>query len=120
MNVKVQCAYCIRNRQHGGECNGKQDLKSCTLFKQDPRGCIRNENISIKIPVLHTIPPLKFWWKGWEINGIDTEIKLNHILGLGWDKDNVNLVIYANIDYYINDFQTKDYKSLFKVIEGGT
>lgn len=123
MNVKVQCAYCIRNRQHGGECNGKQDLKSCTLFKQDSRGCIRNTDTRLEIPLFFQITPLNVWSNDWEIKGHDTEVKINRIYGLDWDKTKGLLRLHCNIDYYINDLEENEDKPIskviFKVIDGG-
>lgn len=117
MLEKVQCAYCIRNMQHGGECNGKQDFKSCTLFKQDPRGCIRNRDTILEVPLFFEFTPLNVWSNDWELNGHDTEVKIKRIYGLNWDKRG-KLIVYCNIDYYVNDFEEKGDRPVFKVIEG--
>lgn len=42
---KLKCAYCKRNRTHGGECtsqNSPCDESGCLVFLEDERGCIRN------------------------------------------------------------------------------
>lgn len=118
MIEKLQCAYCIRNKNHGGECSGKQDLKSCILFKKDPKGCIRSADTKLEIPLFFKFTPLNVWSDDWEIKGHDTKIRINRIYGLDWDQTKAKLIIYCNIDFYINDLEKYE-KPVFKIVEGG-
>jgi len=105
----LECAYCIRNRSHGGEC-GKQkhDDKGCLIFKPDPRGCIRRSDLKIPIPLYGDIPPLNTWSDQWSMNNVDTEIRIVDIKGLYWDKKKGKLIIYCYCEYYVNEYH-EDY-----------
>lgn len=102
----LQCSYCVRSKLHGGECNQKiySNEKSCLIFNLDKKGCIRNKDFQISIPLFYEIPLLNVWNDDFQIDGIDTEIKIKHIYGLSWDKTNRFLIIHCNIDYYVNEF----------------
>lgn len=105
---RLQCAYCIRNRSHGGECYAQKtinDEKGCLVFKPDPKGCIRDSDFKISVPLYYEFKPLNTWWDDWEVNGVDTEIRINRITGLTWDTKQGNLIIYCNCDYYVNEYQ---------------
>lgn len=107
--ARLQCAYCIRNESHGGECRRqKYDDIGCLAFKLDPKGCIRNGNFKIEIPLYYKFPPLRAWCDDWQINGVDTQIRINWINGLDWDTKKGYLIIYCDLDYYINEYH-EDY-----------
>jgi hypothetical protein len=121
---KLQCAYCIRNRTHGGECTTQKpvcDEKGCLIFKPDERGCIRNTDLKIKIPLYHDFPLLNTWCDYWTIRGVDTEVKVNRIYGISWDNKKGNLVVHCNCDYFINeyhdDYKESDDKSILKIVK---
>ena len=104
---RLQCAYCIRNKTHGGECtsqNSTYDEKSCLVFKPNPKGCIRSGDGRIPFPLYKEIPLLNTWQTGWQFNEIDTEIRIAYIKGLSWDTKKGNLIIYCRYDYYVNEY----------------
>lgn len=108
--VRLQCAYCIRNHTHGGECQRpKFDDIGCLAFKADPKGCIRHENTRIRVPLFYKLPPLHTWDNNWTIGGVDTEISIVHIYGIDWDKKKCQLIIHCRCEYYINEYH-EDYK----------
>jgi hypothetical protein len=121
---RLECAYCIRNHEHGGECRSpKYDDVGCLIFKPDPKGCIRRTDLRLEIPLYKEIPPLKTWWDEWKINGVATEINIRQINALKWDKRNGKLIIYCHCLYYENEFG-EDYeepkeKPKLKVLQGG-
>jgi hypothetical protein len=79
------------------------------VFKPDPKGCIRDGDLKLKIPLYHNIPPMKTWDDSWTMGGIDTEIRIERIIGLDWDTRKGTLIIYCRCSYYINEFH-EDYK----------
>lgn len=104
---RLQCAYCIRNRTHGGECNAKEyttDEKGCLVFRLDPRGCIRNHEGKLPFPLYSDIPLLNIWQIGWQYNGISTEIRITYIKGLSWDTKSGNLYVHCKYDYFVNEY----------------
>lgn len=43
---RLECVYCTRNKEHGGECRGKspnRNEEGCLYFNFDDRGCIRRD-----------------------------------------------------------------------------
>ncbi|MBU5676845.1 hypothetical protein KQI88_10485 [Alkaliphilus sp. MSJ-5] len=83
--TRLECAYCIRNSSHGGEYNKQKspyDEKRCLVFKPDPKGCIRRGDVKISTRLYYDFPPLNTWCQDWQINGIDTAIKIIKIYGL--------------------------------------
>lgn len=124
----LECAYCKRNYTHGGECHGKDfnSQQGCLGFKADERGCIRNKNVVIEVPIFSPIPQLfQFWDRNYQIDGRDTEIYINKIYMLSWDKQRGLLLIHCNCNYYINEFaddfkeSTGNNKPVLRAIEGG-
>lgn len=109
--VQLQCAYCIRNNNHGGECIGKSayDLSGCLIFKADEKGCIRNRDFKIRIALYQEFPLLDTWCDYWTLNGVDTLIRVKKIYGLEWDPKAGELIVQCNCDYYINEYHD-DYK----------
>lgn len=119
---KLECAYCVRNRSHGGECGRKDfpDDKGCLAFKADERGCIRNTNTTVEVPINGQLPLIGEWDDSWALNGLDTEIRILRICQLNWDAKQGKLIIVCNCDYYINDFADdyiEDKKPIFKIIK---
>lgn len=121
---RLECAYCIRNNSHGGECSSQRspyDEKGCLIFKPDERGCIRNDDIKIPVPLYHDFPLLNTWCNDWQYKGVDTEIKINRIYGLRWNGKKGLLIVYCNCDYFVNEYhenyeETKD-KPILKLIK---
>lgn len=121
---QLQCAYCMRNGSHGGECTSKRscyDISGCLIFKADEKGCIRNRDFKISIPLYHDFPFLNTWCDDWQINGVDTKLKVTRIHGFKWDTKTGELIVHCNCDYYINEYhdnyiEPKD-KSIFKIIK---
>jgi hypothetical protein len=121
---RLQCAYCIRNHIKGGECRAERspyDESGCLIFKADKKGCIRNKDLKIPVALYSDIPKVKVWSNNYELNGVETEIRIKRINYLDWDKKSGYLYIYCNCDYYFNEFH-KDYvepkdKSILKVIK---
>jgi hypothetical protein len=108
--ARLQCAYCLRNQRHGGECRrDKFDDIGCLAFQSDPKGCIRNNDLRIEVPLYYDIPPLKTWWPDWELRGVDTEIRVNWIRGISWNARKGSLILHCDCDYYVNEFG-EDYK----------
>ena len=109
---RLECAYCIRSRSHGGECTGKRnnnDEVGCLVFKLDNRGCIRNSDFKLPVPLYSNIPPIDCWVNDYTMKGLETEIRINRIYSLSWDSKNGYLYIHCNCDYYINEYH-EDYK----------
>ena len=44
------------------------------------------------------------WVDKWTLYDNETEIRFNTIYSLSWDKTKGYLYVYANCDYYINEF----------------
>lgn len=107
--MENECAYCLRNTSHGGECSREKNNKRCLFFKEDPRGCIRRADLKIPIKLFEDFPPLNTWDSRWTIFGNDTEVKINQIKGISWNKGKGLLYIYVNCSYYINEF-SEEYK----------
>lgn len=104
---RLQCAYCLRNRTHGGECSSQQSPygeRGCLIFKPDERGCIRNADLRIELPLYHDFPLLNTWCDYWEYRGVDTEIKINRIYGFKWDSKRGYLIVSCNCDYFVNEY----------------
>ncbi|WP_113671131.1 hypothetical protein [Vallitalea guaymasensis] len=122
---KLECAYCLRNYTHGGECKEPRNSDSgCLGFKQDPKGCIKGgyKLTKLSFPLYHEIPMLNEWTSGWTINGVDTEIKITHIKGIRWNTRKGELIIIGYIEYYENEYHKdykKDIKTKLKIIDGG-
>ncbi len=122
---RLECAYCSRNGSHGGECNGKnnRDEIGCLYFKMDERGCIKRDHKKIPIPVYKEIPPLNVWVHDrWLIYDNDTSVRIISIKGLTWDEDSGDLNIYADCEYYVNEFleeYKENNKPKLKAIKGG-
>jgi hypothetical protein len=122
MPSRLQCAFCQRNHRHGGECyRDKFDDTGCLAFLPDPKGCIRNGDARLHIPLYYKFPPLSTWCSDWTMNGVDTEISIRHIKGLDWDVKKGYLIVYCNYDYYINeyheDYQSPKNKPVLKVVK---
>lgn len=100
---KLQCSYCLRNRHKGGECN-ELSSNGCLFFKMDERGCIRNHDYTIKLPLYHEFPLLNTWCDFWQIGGVDSEVRVKKIYGIDWDSKTAELIIKCNIDYFINEY----------------
>lgn len=110
--TQLQCAYCKRNNTHGGECTEVKsyyDPYTCLFFTADERGCIRNTDLKVPIELYSNIPLIGEWNSNYVLNGTDTEIRINKIYGLSWDKKAGILLIHSNCDYYINEYH-EDYK----------
>jgi len=104
---RLQCAYCIRNRTHGGECTSQEsprDEKSCLVFKVDERGCIRNKDLKIPVALYSETPMLDRWCNGYELHGVETELRIRRIHHLSWDKQSGYLYIHCNCDYFVNEY----------------
>lgn len=121
---RLQCAYCIRNRTHGGECNAERsphDESGCLIFKADEKGCIRNKDLKIPIPLYGEIPAIDRWNDNYTIYGVETEIRIRRIHSLSWDKQSGYLYIHCNCDYFVNEYhenyiEPKD-KTILKIIK---
>lgn len=114
----LQCEYCKRNRRHGGECISRNE--GCLYFLEDSRGCIRETDLTIPFKLYEDIPPIGFWEDRWTLYDNETEIRINKILGITWDKEKGYLLVKASCSYYINEF-SDGYKSRtnLKLIRGG-
>lgn len=106
---QLQCAYCIRNSSHGGECHTDKNVSGCLVFKADEKGCIRNGDRIIRFPLYRSIPPLNIWNDGWTLNKVSTEIRIKRIYSLDWDTNAGELLVSCNVDYYINEYH-EDFK----------
>jgi hypothetical protein len=121
---KLQCAYCIRNCTHGGECTAKRspyDESGCLIFKADEKGCIRNKDLKIPVALYNEIPIVDRWCDNYTLCGVETELRIRRIHYLSWDKHSGYLYIHCNCDYYVNEFH-EDYtepkdKTILKVIK---
>jgi len=108
--TRLQCYYCIRNYTHGGECTKpKRDDTGCLVFKADPRGCIRQEDIGLRIPLFYKLPPVGAWDKGWTMGGVDTEVRISRIYGIDWDQKKGKLILHCRCEHYVNEYH-EDYK----------
>jgi hypothetical protein len=103
--ARLQCAYCVRDFRHGGECHReKYDDIGCLAFNLDSRGCIRECDMNIKFPLYYDIPPLNMWQDGWTMKGVDTEICIIHIYGLKWDTKKGQLIVLCTCKYFVNEY----------------
>lgn len=107
----LECSYCSRNREHGGEC--RADRKSplgCLAFKVDPRGCIRTMDTKIQFMLYEEIPLVGTWIKErYSIYGVSTDVKIIEIYGLKWNSKKGTLIVICRCEYYINEYH-EDYK----------
>jgi len=107
---RLECAYCIRNYTHGGECQKpKYNDTGCLAFKADPKGCIREDDLKIEVPIYFNFPPLGVWGDSWTMNEVDTEIKIKYVKGISWNKRRGTLVLHCRCEYYVNEYH-EDYK----------
>lgn len=109
---RLECSYCKRNREHGGECLTKNTNRmdtGCLYFTMDERGCIRSQDSSISFVLYQEIPPLNMWDTGWSLYGNETEIRIRKIYGLSWNERKGIIKVKCNIDYFINEF-SEDYR----------
>lgn len=126
--ARLQCSYCIRHRDHGGECLIPQNISQsggggCLGYKQDPLGCIRHKTTKLPFPLYFKIPLVGQWSDVWEINGLDTKVRMTRIRGVEWESNKGRLLIFCDIDYYINEY-SPDYveptsKPKLTLIKGG-
>jgi hypothetical protein len=108
--VKLQCAYCQRNQSHGGECRrNKFDDTGCLAFQPDPKGCIRNKDTRIHVPLYYNFPPLNTWCNDFTVGDLDSEVNVRRIHGFNWNTKSGELIVCCNIDYYINEYH-ENYK----------
>lgn len=108
----LECAYCIRNHSHGGECRSpKHSDKGCLGFKLDPKGCIRQTDMKIPVPLYHDFPQIGEWCDYWMVNGQETEVRIDFIRGIQWDSKKGYLIIRCRVDYYVNEYRD-DYEEL--------
>lgn len=122
---RLQCAYCTRIFSKGGECQGKKstnDIEGCLVFKADEKGCIRNDDLRLPIPLYGEIPMLNVWNDNYTLRGVETEIRIKRIHGLSWNTKRGLLYVHCNCDYYENEY-SKNYeepkdKTKLKVIKG--
>lgn len=122
---RIQCSYCKRSIRHGGQCGGKSrvtDEEGCLAFMFDERGCLRNNDFNLMIPLYGEIPPLNTWLDWWEIKGVPIILRIEKIKGLSWDTKSGYLKLYCGTEYFINEFhedykETED-KSHLKLIKG--
>ena len=106
----LECAYCIRSHMHGGECQKpRYDERGCLAFKPDPKGCIRRDDVKIEVPIYFDFRPLGTWDDSWAMNGVDTKIKIDRILGISWNKTKGTLIVHCRCEYYVNEYH-EDYK----------
>ncbi|KAF5043771.1 hypothetical protein DSECCO2_498810 [anaerobic digester metagenome] len=125
--TRLECAYCIRNFLHGGECRGKANLprQGCLAFKPDQRGCIRSMSITLQLPIYHDFPLIGVWNDEFNMGEKETEFRIKHIHGIRWDKQKGYLGVVCYIDYYINDFDEyyqeprEEKKPVLKLVKGG-
>lgn len=113
--ARLECSYCIRHQSHGGECYMNISSKGggCLAFKQDPKGCIRNTTKRLKFPLYRTIPRINEWESNWQVNGVDSAIRIKKIRGIDWDVKQGMIEIIVDIDYYVNEY-SEDYKTYSK------
>lgn len=105
---RLQCAYCLRNQTHGGECEKRKfDDIGCLIFKIDPKGCIRSGDLKIPLPLYKALPPIGKWMDDYTVYGVDTLIRITRIWGLSWDTKKGYLIIHASCDYYVNEYSKK-------------
>lgn len=125
--IMLECAYCIRNLRHGGECGGKMNppAQGCLAFKLDPRGCIRSMSATLQVPIYYEFPLVGVWNNEFNLGDRETELKITHIRGIRWDKRKGYLGVICEIEYYVNDFSedyaepTDEKKPILKLVKGG-
>lgn len=91
--MRDECYTCIREIQHGGQCQGKDGSVPCLAYVQDPRG--RREwlrSTEIDVPLGRDIPRLYEPYTGWEIDGVDKTITITYIYGVEWSKSKGGLL----------------------------
>ena len=118
---RLECAYCIRNYTHGGECQKpKYSDTGCLAFKADPKGCIRRGDLRFEVPIYFNFPPRGVWDKSWAMNGVDTDIRINRIESIGWNKKKGTVIVYCDCEYYVNEYhenyKAQKKKPVFKLV----
>jgi len=120
----LECAYCKRNPDRGGECRREKfnQIIGCLAFDYDQRGCIRSGDMTLPIPIYQEIEAIGMWWTGWEYKGIETEIRVRKIFGFKWDVKAGLLFIKCGCDYFVNEYDMgyqKETKPKLTVLKGG-
>ncbi|NRT61802.1 hypothetical protein BJV45_003136 [Clostridium saccharoperbutylacetonicum] len=122
---RLECPYCKRSEEHGGECKGKSIVRSrdegCLYFDMDEKGCIRNTDQKIPFNLYSDIPPIGMWQDGWTICNQRTMIKIKKIYALSWNDRKGLLYVKCNLEYFINEFseefEKQESKPNLKVIK---
>jgi len=78
-----ECDYCLKQIDHGGECQGKQQTQSCLLFQRDIRGKQAQMRVLLPIPFGNDIPNYIDQIK-LVISGIDKTVQLLRIHHVDW------------------------------------
>lgn len=119
----LECAYCERNYNVGGECRSNERLKGCLAFKLNPLGCIKNMQTCLGVPLYYDVPAIGIWNEEWTINGLATKFKINEYLGIKWNSKKGLLRLFVRISYFENefaeDFLKKNVAPELKLIKGG-
>lgn len=113
---RLECAYCTRNRNKGGECSTRtystkeySDLQGCLAFKADKRGCIRTKDFRVLIPMYQEFPFVDSWTTDFLVDDNSNPVKINKIYGITWDSRGGNIAVHCNCDFFVNEY-ANDYK----------
>lgn len=114
----LQCEYCERNYEHGGECRMVQRGKhtGCLAFKEDTRGCLRRKEGILAIPLFYPIPVAGVWSND-EFEDVGA-LRIIRYQSIQWGKS--TLRIGCEYEYY-SPFETGEKKQRTKliVLKGG-
>lgn len=121
----LEYSYCIRHRDHGGECKIPHNIIAsggggCLGFKQDPKGCIRHKTVWLKFPLYFDLPTVGLWCDDFMVGGLDSSIRINRIRNVKWETQKGRLMILSDIDFYVNEFskqfKEKESKPVLKMV----
>lgn len=119
----LECAYCERNRNVGGECKSSERLNGCLAFKMNPLGCIKSTTTRMVLPLFYEVPKVGIWTDEFTWRDKDTKLKIDRILNIGWDSKKGLIEIDVEIKYFENDFaddyQEPSKQHKLKLIKGG-
>jgi len=95
-----ECAICIKQTRHGGECQGRHSFNPCLLFEKDPRGELKHMDTYMKIPFGRNIPELN---KDFEatIGGIDKTLMVLKFGKIEWERNKKGAILGVKIEMEI-------------------
>ena len=102
-----ECAICIKQMRHGGECHGKWSANPCLLFERDPRGELKLMDTFLIVPFGRDIPELNKEFTEVTLSGIDKTITVTKFKKIKWERDKkgalMGVIISMEIMYWTEE-----------------